>query len=49
LGNLSNLPLEIKSESDLEKKLDSADYYILYKLEKLVVESQKNSLSILLY
>jgi isoleucyl-tRNA synthetase len=42
LGNLSNLPLEIKSESDLEKKLDSADYYILYKLEKLVVESQKN-------
>jgi isoleucyl-tRNA synthetase len=42
LGNLSNLPLEIKGESDLEKELDSVDYYVLYKLARLVAESQKN-------
>ena len=42
LGNLANLPPEIKSQKDLEEKLDLVDYYILHKLEKLVAESQKN-------
>ena len=42
LGNLSNLPPEIKGENDLEKELGPADYYIIHKLENLVGESQKN-------
>jgi isoleucyl-tRNA synthetase len=42
LGNLANLSPELKSEKDLEKKLSLVDYHILYKLEKLIMESQKN-------
>lgn len=42
LGNLANLPPEIKSEKDLEKNLNLVDYYILTQLEKLVTESEKN-------
>lgn len=42
LGNLANLPPEIKNEKDLEKELGPVDYYILHKLEKLTTESQKN-------
>ncbi|CAJ0826990.1 10608_t:CDS:10 [Entrophospora sp. SA101] len=42
LGNLANLPPEIKSEKDLETNLNSVDYHILHKLERLVAESQKN-------
>ncbi|CAG8461037.1 16960_t:CDS:2 [Gigaspora margarita] len=42
LGNLANMPPELKSEKDLEPKLSLVDYYILHKLEKLVLESQKN-------
>ena len=42
LGNLDNFPPEIKNENDLEINLNPVDYYILYKLEKLVTESQKN-------
>ncbi|MCE8163327.1 MAG: class I tRNA ligase family protein [Candidatus Moeniiplasma glomeromycotorum] len=42
LGNLSHLPPTWKSENDLEKKLNLVDYYILFKLEKLITESQKN-------
>jgi isoleucyl-tRNA synthetase len=42
LGNLANLPPETKSEKDLETNLSPVDYYILHKLEKLIVESQKN-------
>ncbi|CAG8637191.1 13050_t:CDS:1 [Ambispora leptoticha] len=42
LGNLTNLPPEIKSEKDLEKNLNLIDYYILHQLEKLVQESVKN-------
>jgi len=42
LGNLNNLPPEIKSEQDLEKNLNLIDYYILRQLEKLVKESEKN-------
>jgi isoleucyl-tRNA synthetase len=42
LGNLANLPPELKSEKDLEQELSPVDYYILHKLEKLLAESQKN-------
>jgi isoleucyl-tRNA synthetase len=42
LSNLTNTPPELKSEKDLEKELDLVDYYILFRLEKLVAESQKN-------
>jgi len=42
LSNLNNLPPEIKNEEDLKTNLNPVDYYILCKLEKLVVESQKN-------
>jgi isoleucyl-tRNA synthetase len=42
LGNLTNLPPEIKSEEDLEKNLNLTDYYILHQLEKLIKESEKN-------
>jgi len=42
LGNLANLPPEIKNENDLEKELGPVDYYIVHKLENLVGESQKN-------
>jgi isoleucyl-tRNA synthetase len=44
LGNLTNLPSEIKSEKVLEKNLNLVDYYILHQLEKLVQESEKNYL-----
>jgi isoleucyl-tRNA synthetase len=44
LGNLNNLPPEIKSEKDLEKNLNLVDYYIFHQLEKLVKESEKNYL-----
>ncbi|CAI2169577.1 13098_t:CDS:2, partial [Funneliformis geosporum] len=42
LGNLANLPPEIKNEQDLEANLDPVDYYLLHKLEKLIAENQKN-------
>lgn len=41
LGNLANLPTEVKTEEDLEKNLNLVDYYILHQLEKLVKESEK--------
>jgi len=41
LGNLTNIPLELQSEKDLERELSLVDYYILYKLESLIKESQK--------
>lgn len=42
LGNLTNLPSEIKSEEDLEKNLNLVDHYILFQLKNLVEESEKN-------
>ncbi|CAI2189819.1 8799_t:CDS:2 [Funneliformis geosporum] len=42
LGNLANLPPEIKNEQDLETNLNPVDYYILHKLERLIEENQKN-------
>ncbi|CAJ0926612.1 21596_t:CDS:2 [Entrophospora sp. SA101] len=42
LGNLANLPPEIKSEKDLVHELNLVDYYLLHRLEKLVEESEKN-------
>ena len=42
LSNLTNLSPELKSEKDLEKKLSLVDHHILYKLEKLIIESRKN-------
>ncbi|CAI2187499.1 3184_t:CDS:2, partial [Funneliformis geosporum] len=42
LGNLTNLPPELKSEKDLEKNLSLVDYYTLHQLEKLVKESEQN-------
>lgn len=42
LGNLANMPPELKSEKDLEQELSPVDHYIIHKLEKLVVESEKN-------
>lgn len=42
LGNLSNLPHELTEEKHLEKELSLIDYYVIDKLEKLMLESQKN-------
>src|SRR5206468_7311796 len=42
LGNLANIPPELKNEKDLEPELSPADYYILHKLEKIATESEKN-------
>ncbi|KLL04414.1 MAG: isoleucyl-tRNA synthetase [Mycoplasmataceae bacterium RV_VA103A] len=41
LGNLANLPPNLKSEKDLASELHPVDHYILHKLEKLTSESQK--------
>ncbi|CAG8832808.1 27641_t:CDS:1, partial [Racocetra persica] len=41
LGNLANLPPNLKSEKDLAFELHPVDHYILHKLEKLTSESQK--------
>ena len=42
LGNLANVPPELKSEKLLEEKFNLIDYYILQQLEKLVERSKKN-------
>src|SRR4051812_23053255 len=41
LGNLKNLPSEMKDEKDLVKNLSLVDYYILYQLESLIEKSKK--------
>ncbi|WNE40785.1 MAG: Isoleucine--tRNA ligase [Mycoplasmataceae bacterium] len=42
LGNLVNLPQNLTEEIHLEKKLSLIDYFIINKLEKLILESEKN-------